>query len=93
MAFVNDGCTACHCRGIAFSWANNYLFTVVNFVIQLFLLVITPHYTVIYVTFTAIVPRVYPGEATMCQTDESGVSPPISHYLFITAGAIYTTGE
>jgi len=27
------------------------------------------------------------------QTGESGISPPISRYLFITARAIYTAGE
>ena len=39
----------------------------------------------IHVTFTAIVTGVYPGEAKMC------ISPPISRYLFITAGDIFTT--
>jgi len=47
----------------------------------------------IYVTFTAIVPGAYPGEAKMYQTGEAGISPPISRYLFITAGAIDTAGE
>jgi len=41
----------------------------------------------IHVPFTAIVPGAYPGEAKMC------ISPPISRYLFITVGAIYTAGE
>jgi len=41
----------------------------------------------IHVTFTTIVPGAYPGEAKMC------ISQPISCYLFITAGAIYTAGE
>jgi len=38
----------------------------------------------IHVTFTAIVPGAYPGEAKMC------ISPPISRYLFITDEAIYS---
>jgi len=37
----------------------------------------------IHVTFTASVPGAYPGETKMCQTGESGISPPISRYLFI----------
>jgi len=40
----------------------------------------------IHVTFTAIVPGAYPGEAKMCQTGESGISPTLLIYYTV---AIY----